>query len=132
MLFRSEIARITQESQKTVILITNDPDEAIYLADRIIPLSAGPGATLGPEFPVTLPRPRDRRTMNHDPEFKRIRNQVVAWLLGPGARPVQSITKRLILPDLLPEDLDIPRTLFGTRRQPRRRSESKLETVEIR
>ncbi len=129
---QDEIARITQESQKTVILITNDPDEAIYLADRIIPLSAGPGATLGPAIPVTLPRPRDRRAMNHDPEFKRIRNQVVAWLLGPGARPVQSITKRLILPDLLPEDLDIPRTLFGTRRQPRRRSEIKLETVEIR
>jgi len=129
---QDEISRITQESGKTVLLITNDPDEAIYLADRIVPLSAGPGATLGPDFVVNLARPRDRRAMNHDPEFKRIRNQIVHWLLGPGGRPVQSVTKRLILPDLLPEDLDQPRNRFGTKRQPRRRSEQKLETVEVR
>jgi len=129
---QDEISRITQESGKTVLLITNDPDEAIYLADRIVPLSAGPGATLGPDFVVNLARPRDRRAMNHDPEFKRIRNQIVHWLLGPGGRPVQSVTKRLVLPDLLPEDLDQPRNRFGTKRQPRRRSEQKLETVEVR
>lgn len=129
---QDEISRITQESGKTVLLITNDPDEAIYLADRIIPLSAGPGATLGPDFLVHLARPRDRRAMNHDPEFKRIRNLIVHWLLGPGARPVQSVTKRMVLPDLLPEDLDQPRNRFGTKRQPRRRSEQKLETVEVR
>jgi len=129
---QDEIARITQESAKTVLLITNDPDEALYLADRIIPLSAGPGASLGPDFPVNLPRPRDRRAMNHDPEFKRIRNQIVSWLLGPGAHKVESISKRLILPDLLPEDLDQPRNLFGVPRQPRRRLEQKRELVEIR
>lgn len=129
---QDEISRITQESGKTVLLITNDPDEAIYLADRIIPLSAGPGATLGPDFPVELARPRDRRAMNHDPDFKRIRNQIVNWLLGPGGRVVQSVSKRLTLPDLLPEDLDKPRTLFGTQRQPRRRSEQRREVVEIR
>jgi len=44
---QDEISRIWQENRKTVVLITNDPDEGIYLADRIIPLSSGPGATLG-------------------------------------------------------------------------------------
>lgn len=128
---QDEISRITQESAKTVLLITNDPDEALYLADRIIPLSAGPGASLGPDFHVQLARPRDRRAMNHDPEFKRIRNQIVTWLLGPGGRPIQSTSKTLILPDLLPEDLDLPRTAFGVRRQPRRRAQQKGETVAI-
>jgi nitrate/nitrite transport system ATP-binding protein len=33
-----------------VVLVTNDPDEAILLADRVIPLTAGPRATLGPTF----------------------------------------------------------------------------------
>src|ERR1051326_3988943 len=40
---QDEISRIWQENRKTVVLITNDPDEGIYLADRIIPLRAGPG-----------------------------------------------------------------------------------------
>ena len=47
-------------------LITNDPDEAILLADRVIPLTAGPNATLGMSIPITIPRPRDRKTIaNH-------------------------------------------------------------------
>ena len=58
---QDEINRICQEEKKTVILITNDPDEAILLADRVIPLTAGPRATLGPSMPVTIPRPRARQ-----------------------------------------------------------------------
>src|SRR2546425_9101930 len=45
---QDEIGRIWEEDKKTVVLITNDVDEGIYLSDRIIPLSAGPNATLGP------------------------------------------------------------------------------------
>ena len=45
---QDEIERIWRQERKTVVLITNDVDEAILLADRIIPLSAGPRATLGP------------------------------------------------------------------------------------
>jgi len=44
---QDEISRIREETRKTVVLITNDPDEGIYLADRIIPLTAAPRATLG-------------------------------------------------------------------------------------
>src|SRR5439155_24131574 len=67
---QDEISRIWQEDQKTVVLISNDPDEGIYLADRIIPLTAGPGATVGPSFRVEIPRPRDRKAINHDRRFK--------------------------------------------------------------
>ncbi len=83
---QDEIGRIWQRDRKTVVLITNDVDEAILLADRIIPLSAGPEATLGPAVHVDIPRPRDRKAMNHDPRFKRLRNEVISWLLGPGKR----------------------------------------------
>src|SRR5439155_11301306 len=62
---QDEIARIWRENRKTVVLITNDVDEAILLADRIVPLSAGPAATLGPSISVTLDRPRDRAAINH-------------------------------------------------------------------
>lgn len=128
---QEEISRICRASGKTVVLITNDPDEGILMADRIIPLSAGPGATLGPSFPVVLDPTRDRRALNHDPRFKALRAEVVAWLLGPGARPSVSVSRKLILPDLEPEDLEIPRSLIGGRRRPRRRSEERRETVDL-
>jgi nitrate/nitrite transport system ATP-binding protein len=83
---QDEIARIWEAHKKTVVLITNDVDEALLLADRIIPLSIGPAATLGPPVAVTIPRPRDRKTMNHDARFKAVRNQVIEYLLGPGRR----------------------------------------------
>src|SRR6266568_654702 len=67
---QDEISRIREETRKTVVLITNDPDEGIYLADRIIPLTSGPRATLGPSFRIGIPRPRDRKEINHHPQFK--------------------------------------------------------------
>jgi nitrate/nitrite transport system ATP-binding protein len=82
---QDEIARIWAESKKTVVLITNDVDEGIMVADRIIPLSAGPGATLGPSIQVDIARPRDRKALNHDPRFKTIRKEVISYLLGTGA-----------------------------------------------
>jgi len=79
---QGEIARIWQADRKTVLLITNDVDEAILLADRILPLGAGPGAALGPEVRVDLERPRDRRELSRDPRFKAIRHELVTWLLA--------------------------------------------------
>jgi nitrate/nitrite transport system ATP-binding protein len=114
---QGEIERLWAADRKTVVLITNDVDEALLLADRIIPLSPGPGATLGESVAVSLARPRDRKALNHDPEFKRLRALVTNQLLGYGARRKTTETRKLILPDILPEDLQLPRT---TRRRPLR------------
>jgi nitrate/nitrite transport system ATP-binding protein len=89
-----EIERIWSRRRRTVLLITNDVDEAILLADRILPLHPGPGATLGSAFEVHLPRPRRRTVLNRDPEFRRLRGEVLEYLLesrgrraaGAGAR----------------------------------------------
>jgi nitrate/nitrite transport system ATP-binding protein len=75
-----EIENIWSREKKTVVLITNDVDEGLLLADRIVPLTPGPDATIGPSFVVPIPRPRDRRALNHDPDFKRIRNDVIRYL----------------------------------------------------
>jgi nitrate/nitrite transport system ATP-binding protein len=83
---QDEIGRIWAQDQKTVVLITNDVDEGILLADRIIPLSHGPNATLGPSIPVAIPRPRDRKAINHDPHFKQVRRQVMDYLLNMGVK----------------------------------------------
>jgi nitrate/nitrite transport system ATP-binding protein len=81
------LERIARTSGKTIVLVTNDVDEAILLADRIIPLSAGPRATLVPEFPISIPRPRDRRALNHDPEFRHVRTAVIEYLLSTKRAP---------------------------------------------
>jgi nitrate/nitrite transport system ATP-binding protein len=81
------LERIARTSGKTIVLVTNDVDEAILLADRIIPLSAGPAATLGPEFAIAIPRPRQRRALNHDPEFRRVRAAVIEYLLSTQREP---------------------------------------------
>ncbi|HEX2881581.1 MAG TPA: ABC transporter ATP-binding protein [Polyangiaceae bacterium] len=83
---QDELGRIWRENKKTMLLITNDVDEGILLADRIIPLSAGPRATLGPEVVVDIPRPRDRRALNHDPRFREIRSTVFGYLMDSSAQ----------------------------------------------
>ena len=58
------------------------------------------------------------------------RNEVIEYLLKSSDRQKTALTKKLVLPDILPEDLDQPRILIGKRR-PRRRSEQKIEKVEV-
>ncbi|MFO1458957.1 MAG: ABC transporter ATP-binding protein [Verrucomicrobiota bacterium] len=125
---QDEIARLRREQNQTVVLITNDPDEALLLADRVIPLTRGPGATLGPGIPIPLPHPRDRRTLIHDAAFQRLRREVIASLLSVGTRPTASLTREVILPDLEPEDLSRPRS-WRTRSGPLRRQERQTVTV---
>jgi nitrate/nitrite transport system ATP-binding protein len=83
---QEELARICRVSGKTILLITNDVDEGILLADRIVPLSAGPAATLGPSVAVEIERPRNRKALNHDERFKAIRSEVIEYLLDSAAR----------------------------------------------
>lgn len=129
---QDEICEIWQETRKTVVWITNDPDEAILLADRIVPLTPGPAATLGPPISVNLPRPRDRKTMMHDPAFQNLRASVVNWLLDLRMRDATTLVKKLVLPDILPEDLTTVNTLqFLNRGGPRRRGDERTEEVSI-
>jgi nitrate/nitrite transport system ATP-binding protein len=96
---QDEIERIWQRNHKTVVMITNDVDEGILLADRIIPLSAGPRATLGPAVTVDIERPRDRKALNHDPRFRAIRNHVIEYLLGSGNKPRRLAAPETATPD---------------------------------
>ena len=77
---QDELTRIWGERRCTVILITNDVDEAILLADRIYPMTPGPGAVLGPPIEVGLPRPRVRRHMSLTPAYQKARQALVDFL----------------------------------------------------
>ncbi len=92
---QDEITRIREKDDRTVLMITNDVDEGILLADRIIPLSQGPCATLGPSIAVDIARPRDRKALNHDPKFKELRLEVTDYLLQSSAAKRAKITPSL-------------------------------------
>jgi nitrate/nitrite transport system ATP-binding protein len=117
---QDELVRICSQERKTVVLITNDVDEALMLADRILPLDPGPRATLGPSFTVDIPRPRDRRELNHDDGFKALRASITRYLLEAGNRRLTEAGGKVIrLPALKPDAaVRSPlRGLIGARRK---------------
>jgi len=77
---QDELLAIWTSRRTTVVLVTNDVDEAILLADRIYPMTPGPGAILGPPIEVGLPRPRERRHMSLAPPYQKVRQAIVEFL----------------------------------------------------
>jgi nitrate/nitrite transport system ATP-binding protein len=99
---QEEIVKIWSQDKKTAIMITNDVDEGILMADRIIPLNPGPKATLGPEFNITFERPRNVTALNKDADYKKLRNEILEYLIEVGATRKQVSNKKYTLPDLKP------------------------------
>jgi nitrate/nitrite transport system ATP-binding protein len=99
---QDEIEAIWEQQRTTVILVTNDVDEAILLADRIIVLTPAPGATLGREFAVRLARPRDRASVNHNDAYKRLRAEITAHLIDSGAQRNANREASVALPEVVP------------------------------
>lgn len=77
---RDEILRIWRETGKTILLVTHDVDEAIYLADRIIVLSAKPTRVIG-DYPLRSGRPRDP---DNDKSLRDLKRTILASLSAPG------------------------------------------------
>ncbi|HBJ87147.1 MAG TPA: nitrate ABC transporter ATP-binding protein [Verrucomicrobiales bacterium] len=129
---QDEIADIWLNNKTTVIWITNDPDEAILVADKVIPLLPTSPATLGEPMIVDMERPRDRRAINHDARFKKLRTQLITTLLDAKGRTKSKTSVKLSLPDILPEDLNYVNSLqFLNRSGPKRRSDNQREEVEV-
>lgn len=99
---QQEIVNIWYHERTTALLITNDVDEGILMADRIIPLNPGPRATLGPVFDIKIERPRDKTALNDIPEFVKVRNQVIEYLLDLGGAATRAESSEIHLPDLTP------------------------------
>ena len=101
---QDQILNIWGKDKRTALLITNDVDEGIYMADRIIPLRPGPNATLGPEFKIDLERPRDKTELNDNANFKKTRNAIIEYLMDIGDERKSEAKEQFILPDLTPKD----------------------------
>ncbi|MFZ5697578.1 MAG: ABC transporter ATP-binding protein [Pseudomonadota bacterium] len=84
---QDELMRIVARTGSTVIMVTHDVDEAVLLADRVVMMTNGPGATIGEIVDVALPRPRDRLALANDVKYHAIRARVLEFLYKRHQRP---------------------------------------------
>ena len=73
------LANALAAEPRTVVLVTHDVEESLFLSDRVVVLSRRPGRVVE-EIDVPLPRPRDRRAAITDPELARLRNRALEAL----------------------------------------------------
>jgi nitrate/nitrite transport system ATP-binding protein len=79
---QDELLSICAETHQTVFMITHDVDEAILLADKIMLMSNGPEARIAEIVVNTLPKNRTRANIHHHPQFYKIRNHLVDFLVN--------------------------------------------------
>lgn len=77
---QEELLKIWNERRCTVLMITHDIDEALFLADRLIMMTNGPAAKIGEILNIPFSRPRDRARIMEDPEYYKLRNHALDFL----------------------------------------------------
>ncbi|MFM7455184.1 MAG: ABC transporter ATP-binding protein [Vulcanococcus sp.] len=77
---QEELLAIWREHKPTVLMITHDIDEALFLADRIVMMTNGPSATIGEIMEVPFERPRDFERIQEDPRYGQLRNHALDFL----------------------------------------------------
>jgi len=105
---QDEIERIRKEERRTIVLVTNDVDEALLLADRVAVLTPAPAARIGRVFEVDVARPRDREAVNDDPRFQALRKRIVSYLGSLNAQAGTVGDSSVDLPNVTPLDLAPP------------------------
>jgi nitrate/nitrite transport system ATP-binding protein len=127
---QDELLKIVQATRQTVFMITHDVDEAILLADKILLMSNGPQARIAEIVEVTMARSRTRAEIHHDPQYYRIRNHLVDFLVNRSKSyaGVEAGARRddrhppLVRPGLIADAVPRadPRPLPGDREAPQR------------
>ncbi len=77
---QEELLKIWNDNRCTVLMITHDIDEALFLADRLVMMTNGPAADIGEIMEIPFPRPRDRARIMEDPEYYKLRNYALEFL----------------------------------------------------
>jgi nitrate ABC transporter ATP-binding subunit len=77
---QEELLKIWQDHKITVLMITHDIDEALFLADRVVMMTNGPAAQIGEIMTVPFARPRERSRIMEDPRFYELRNEALDFL----------------------------------------------------
>jgi len=105
---QDEIERIRKDEKRTIILVTNDVDEALLLADRVAVLTPAPAARIGRLFENDVARPRDREAVNDNVRYQQLRAEIVNYLNGLNADAGSVGESSVDLPNVTPLDLAPP------------------------
>ncbi|PSB32602.1 bacitracin ABC transporter ATP-binding protein [Chlorogloea sp. CCALA 695] len=77
---QEELLKIWNDHRCTVLMITHDIDEALFLADRLVMMTNGPAASIGEVMDIPFSRPRDRTRIMEDPQYYKLRNYALDFL----------------------------------------------------
>jgi nitrate/nitrite transport system ATP-binding protein len=111
---QDELVRICAAAHQTVFMITHDVDEAIVLADRIMLMSNGPNACIVEIVENTLSKPRDRHTIHHDPQYYKIGNYLVDFLVNRSRLYQSGEARRPVRPELVRPGLEEGAAAFAS------------------
>lgn len=79
---QEELLKIWREHRVTVLMITHDIDEALFLCDRLVMMTNGPHAKIGEVLEIPFSRPRDRAKIMDDQRYYDLRNYALDFLYG--------------------------------------------------
>jgi bicarbonate transport system ATP-binding protein/nitrate/nitrite transport system ATP-binding protein len=77
---QEELLKIWREHRVTVLMITHDIDEALFMADRLVMMTNGPSAKIGEILDIPFSRPRNRARIMEDPKYYELRNYTLDFL----------------------------------------------------
>jgi bicarbonate transport system ATP-binding protein/nitrate/nitrite transport system ATP-binding protein len=77
---QEELLKIWRDHQATVLMITHDIDEALFLGDRLVMMTNGPAANIGEILEIPFPRPRNRMKLMDNPKYYELRNYALDFL----------------------------------------------------
>lgn len=77
---QEELLKIWTAHQVTVLMITHDIDEALFLSDRLVMMTNGPAATIGEVLDIPFDRPRNRTALLENPDYYNLRNEALDFL----------------------------------------------------
>jgi nitrate ABC transporter ATP-binding subunit len=87
------LLQLWREDKKTLLLVTHDVDESVFLSDRVVMMTSGPRARVGEIMDVALPRPRERHTVLDDPQFYELRERLIGFLEGQADHSATALPK---------------------------------------
>jgi nitrate/nitrite transport system ATP-binding protein len=77
---QQDVLKIWRQHRQAVMMITHDVDEAVFMSDRVVMMTNGPGATIGEILEIPLPRPRVRRELRDSKDYYDLRNYALDFL----------------------------------------------------
>ncbi|HZE99888.1 MAG TPA: ABC transporter ATP-binding protein [Planctomycetota bacterium] len=100
------LMELRADDRKTVLMVTHDVDEALFLADRVVVMTRGPEARVGWILDVPFAQPRDRSRLLDDPEYYACRERLIGYLDDAGPGPAKEPQAPRELPAVAPPRLE--------------------------